>query len=1100
MALFSRAFIPPVVRIGAFVGLAAAQAAPALDVRVLPVQAPAPAPVAEWVAPAADGGHWVVVRHRNDITSVDRYGADGSLLTRQFEDEVSEIGGGTWATLQLQGLADGSAVGYNRRCRLVRINADGGLRWVSSEEPREQPCINLQPSASGAFWLSFRDDGGPETGLRRRDASGRDRGRRDQLVDEFVAFSNVVAVSGGESAYVGGQGYQGITPASAVVRVDASGTQEWAWRAANSDNSVVTRIVPRTGGGVLALGRNSAFTLFVAALDAGGRPLYQAAVPGYSGNSIRGVTPTPAGGVLVVTNRQLSTLGPAIVQLDAGGQVTSSVDLAAGETCVRSDRDCALTVYANGEFALLVERGDSTRLKRWSAGGSLLRDVELPFVGIDQEVAAANEGFLVVANQSVYRIGADGQTRALPLAATASAVSPRLLGQYDHGNERLVVLSAGADLTLKLLEPDGTQRWERTLAGAAAPFTDGEFASDAVQFANPYVCLRDPRAASTPPPLRCLALADGSLRLEQRGADNLPPLWGSFGNGTVLWLDRVNGALTLRRWQLQENRELPALLLPPLRSAAGDALKLHRDAFGQPVMAVTGMRADTGLPIAASFGPDDTTTRENSLTRLPDPAALVAGHLLLFQRVNDVGGQIALDLEVLNLSSGARTPARRLAANVRSDWKLLLADADSGHVVGVSGVLVNEGVATRLINLVFPLNELRWQRDLPYAPEQVNQLSTSALLRQGLLSVDRVGALELHAFDLLDGRALTTRTLPCPGDACWSLGATPGYYADTYRTIATVYAPATGRQLMQFSQPLPLTAAIAADQPGVAGTWYHAATRGQGFVLTYVAQSRTLFAPWFTYAVDADRNGESAQRWYSLQGQASPGATTVNLQILRNQGGRFAAPPQTTAEIVGSAELSFTSCDEATLSYRFTAPVENGRSGSQPWTRLGGRLLPCARGDGRTDPPTAPVADAGGFSRRQSGAWFDPVSSGQGLMFEVQPASSGQPGLLFGAWFTYDPQQPGDDPGAQDWLVLQGALGGASAGRTAVPILRITGGALGADATSNLTPIGSAELRFDGCNRLQMDYRFDSTELAAQHSGRVGTLSLERIGGCGPEQ
>ena len=125
--------------------------------------------------------------------------------------------------------------------------------------------------------------------------------------------------------------------------------------------------------------------------------------------------------------------------------------------------------------------------------------------------------------------------------------------------------------------------------------------------------------------------------------------------------------------------------------------------------------------------------------------------------------------------------------------------------------------------------------------------------------------------------------------------------------------------------------------------------------------------------------------------------------------------------------------------------------------------------------------------------WYD------GTALDAAPASSGQSGLLFGAWFTYDPQQPGDDPGAQDWLVLQGGLDGAVAGSVSLPILRITGGALGADATSNVTPIGSADLRFDGCNRVQMDYRFDSGELAAQHSGRAGTLALERIGGCGPE-
>jgi len=1073
---------------------AALQAAAFDQQVVLPVQAAAPAPVAEWVAPAADGGHWAVVRHRDDISSVDRYAAGGALLARQFESDISELGGGTWSSLRLQELADGSAVGYNRRCRLVRLNADGSLRWVSSEEPREQPCVNLQPSASGAFWLSFRDDGGPETGLRRRDAAGRDRGRRDLSINGFVAYSNTLAIAGSESAYSAGD----TTDVGAVARVSTQGTSEWLWQADGQFASRFTRLAPRADGGVFAVGRNFVSELMVAALDASGQPTFVRAYTGYSGNSVTAIAPAVGGGLLTLVRRDDGQTR-AIVIGDASGQITS-VDLDPGETCVRDDRDCALTVYTNGDFALLVEReGANARLRRWSASGQALRNVQLPFTDIDHEAAAADEGWLVIVDQVIHRISANGQVQALPLAPTGSALSPRLLGQYDSGNERLVVLSAGSGLTLQVIEPDGTRRWERTLAGDAAPFTDEEFASDAVQFHNPWVCLRDPRASNTPPPLRCLALADGSIRLEQRGAADLPPLWGSFVNGNVLWLDRVNGALVMRRWQLDENRELPALVLPALRSGPGETLQLHREAFRHPLMTVIGTRADNGQRIAASFDQNDELTREHPLERFPERAALVGNHLLLFRHIEDGSGQTALELETINTSSGARTPSRRLASNVRSDWRLLLSNADAGHVLAVAGVLVDGRSATRLLNLVFPLDELRWQRDLPYSSTQVNQLSASFLLRQGLLTADRDGAVELHSYDLLDGRPLTTRSLPCPGDACWSLGASPGYFAERYRTLATTYDSRQGRRLVQLSQSMPLSTPAPADQIGVAGPWYHDATRGQGFVLTYVPESRTLFAPWFTYAVDADRDGESAQRWYSLQGQASPGVSNVTMQILRNRAGRFASPPATPPEAVGSAELVFTNCDQATLSYRFDAAVENGRSGSQPWTRLGNRLLPCRRADGSMDPPSGPAADSGGFSRRQSGAWYDAASSGQGLMFEVQPASSGAPGLLFAAWFTYDPQVPGDDPAAQDWLVLQAALTGASGGRTTLPILRVTGGALGAVATTNTVSIGAAELHFDGCDRVRMDYQFDSSELAAQHSGRAGTLSLERIGGCGPE-
>ncbi len=122
---------------------------------------------------------------------------------------------------------------------------------------------------------------------------------------------------------------------------------------------------------------------------------------------------------------------------------------------------------------------------------------------------------------------------------------------------------------------------------------------------------------------------------------------------------------------------------------------------------------------------------------------------------------------------------------------------------------------------------------------------------------------------------------------------------------------------------------------GHTGSWYEPVTVGQGFLMEVVPDSNTFVVSWFTYAGAQDSpalpSGSSEQRWYFAQGEFADGDHVVNLDVLRPQGGRFAVSAAAAFPSVGSARLSFDTCDSGTLNYSFT---ESGLNGEIALTRL----------------------------------------------------------------------------------------------------------------------------------------------------------------------
>jgi hypothetical protein len=282
-------------------------------------------------------------------------------------------------------------------------------------------------------------------------------------------------------------------------------------------------------------------------------------------------------------------------------------------------------------------------------------------------------------------------------------------------------------------------------------------------------------------------------------------------------------------------------------------------------------------------------------------------------------------------------------------------------------------------------------------------------------------------------------------------------------------------------------------QPGIAGAWYAPYETGQGFTIDYIASSNTLFVPWFTYT-QAGGNDPANRNWFSLQGVANTGATSANLTIYTNDGGTFASGT-TSSQPVGTGTLTFTDCNQGTLEYHFNGDTNGGASGVISLVRLTPAADDCVLADGSTWPVNA-IPPANGFATSQSGSWYDPVTSGQGIEFSITPPADGSSGALFGAWFTYDPSGASDDPRKQNWFTLQGDLSGTVVGEATVGIFSTLGGTLDGTPATTTVMVGHATIAFSGCESAVVHYQFDDTGLAHAYRNLSGTLNLIKIGGC----
>jgi hypothetical protein len=292
--------------------------------------------------------------------------------------------------------------------------------------------------------------------------------------------------------------------------------------------------------------------------------------------------------------------------------------------------------------------------------------------------------------------------------------------------------------------------------------------------------------------------------------------------------------------------------------------------------------------------------------------------------------------------------------------------------------------------------------------------------------------------------------------------------------------------------------------PGLNGAWFNPVTTGQGFLIEVFPDINQVFLAWFTYDTTLPDPAASAQvgnpghRWLTAQGPIV--GDTANLNVFLTSGGLFDDPTPVTNTPEGTITLTFQDCTAGTVDYDLSAADV---SGSVPISRVANdNVALCRTMDGvqndiannaskRGNGPMAssqatPVAGATAaaadfqINPGHNGAWFNPVTTGQGYLLEVFPDIN----QVFLAWFTYDTTLPDPaataqvgDPGHR-WLTAQGPINGDTANLNVF----LTSGGLFDDPTAvTNTPEGTITLTLPDCISGTVEYDL----IAADVSGSV---------------
>jgi hypothetical protein len=113
-----------------------------------------------------------------------------------------------------------------------------------------------------------------------------------------------------------------------------------------------------------------------------------------------------------------------------------------------------------------------------------------------------------------------------------------------------------------------------------------------------------------------------------------------------------------------------------------------------------------------------------------------------------------------------------------------------------------------------------------------------------------------------------------------------------------------------------------------------------------------------------------------------------------------------------------------------------------------------------------------------SGAWYNPVTSGQGQLIDVIPADQ----YMFLAWFTFT-DAASNTPFEQHWYTAQGNYDGNQA---ELILYETLGGRFDDPQEVAINPVGEVAVSFSNCEQGQMVYSIDT-------DGRQGTIPLQRL-------
>ena len=117
------------------------------------------------------------------------------------------------------------------------------------------------------------------------------------------------------------------------------------------------------------------------------------------------------------------------------------------------------------------------------------------------------------------------------------------------------------------------------------------------------------------------------------------------------------------------------------------------------------------------------------------------------------------------------------------------------------------------------------------------------------------------------------------------------------------------------------------------GHWYDPRTAGQGMFFELNPQAGVVFMAWTTYAPIGRSLRSEGQRWYTGQASYTPGARTMPMTLYETTGGLRASAGGIT-RAVGFATATFSSCNEAMLSFTFGRGSSAGMGGRINLKRL----------------------------------------------------------------------------------------------------------------------------------------------------------------------
>ncbi|MDC8011190.1 PQQ-binding-like beta-propeller repeat protein [Tahibacter soli] len=1028
----------------------------------------------------AAGRYWGISTSLQEIAVL--HYADGTTSPAAFASHHGDVVAATLTNEQGELLTiqhDGTFVG---RCRIVKYDTGATLRWETQTD--EVPCglgppvgSRLFPAQNASVVASVPNR------IVRLGTDGRILARLDTTT--MIGTLDTVDPRNG-SLYT----IDAAEAAPQIAAYDTQGTRRWVkpldgrgLSAVAPDGSLRVAGVRRSGG------------LFLAAYAANdGALLWSTAVePTTSTNeyvNLRAPIVDANGATFLA-----SGIGAAAaVKLDANGQVAWRANRA--DLGIPADANLINAALAPDGDLVVTHNDRATRLD--AAGAKRYSKVVvhptaparvLSVVAFEADGTAVLQVYATGSQQAPFvRIAPDGTDRSAPqtLVSNGSASAERAL----LADGSIVSWSIGHSGARELVRigADGGTLWRKATPGSWIPSVNAE-AFGTIAAGDGRVCVlgAQPRSDNlVDQVLACHRIDDGG-ELWTRKLFERAQFWTNDANGRL----RIDADGTLVAWYEIGTTDIGG----NVTSSVGYT-RFGRDGN---VLATRALAPDTHI---LDTSPPDAPF---ALIRAGAEAVVFGAdggerYRFATSRTEPLVGAFGADGSLVAIYLFGGSPptgsASRYDATGHKLWTQPFEASASGLkppvIVGdsvyVASCCIGAGAARRVAKLSLEDGSVRWQRDLP--PLTNATASPSALVAtpdgDAVASVSASArTIDVDVLDTLDGTVRARHR-----EACRTLGCTTARPLVSGTTLHGLDAALGGTSAL-FTWPIPAAqnAFVRIDQIGIAGPWWSPYANGEGIVIDFLPDSRTFFAPWFTFSRGGG-NDPAGQRWYVVQGQVPANARSVELPITETTGGNFDAGPTVQARIVGKATFTFTDCNNGTMQYAFDAATNGAASGTITLTRLTPATESCVLADGTTRPGNA-APPANDFDTHQSGSWFETATSGQGLQFTVQPG-----GVFFAPWFTFDPAGPADDPGRQRWFTLQGGLAGARNGVVEVPIVQTIGGAFDSVPTSNMTIVGKATVTFAACDRAKVDYRFDDNDLAGAMRTLAGSIDLVKIGGC----